>query len=920
MAEIVVEVDELAHYGTPRHSGRYKWGSGKTPMERGRRTFLDQVTTLKRQGLSEAKIAEGLGLGSTTELRAKVSIARDEHRASQATQALRLNESGMNNSAIARQMGLNESSVRALLTPANAAKRDVLQSTASFLKDQVDSGGYLDIGSGTENWRGISGTKLNTAVAILKEQGYVVHKVQTPNVGAGGGKKTTVKVLAPPGTTYVDVKTHPELIKSIAVNSQDGGRTIEMAKSPVPVDPKRVAVRWADEGGSNADGVIYIRPGVSDISLGGKAYAQVRIQVGDGHYLKGMAMYSDKLPAGTDILFNTNKPKSSNKLDAMKPVGEDPINPFGSSIKPQRTWTDASGKTHQSPINIVNEAGDWTDWSKSLSSQVLSKQSPALARRQLDEAFRAKQDELDGIMQLTNPVIRHKLLMTFGDSSDAAAVHLKAAALPGQRTHVILPIEGMRPDQVFAPTHHDGDKVVLIRHPHGGTFEIPELTVNNRNVLARKTIGSGSLDAIGIHPDVAKRLSGADFDGDTVLVIPNKRGDIKTTKALADLDNFDPITHYGPYDGMRTVDGGIWRASTGKVDYGNGRPKGRPKQQKMGDVSNLITDMTIKGADRAEIARAVKHSMVVIDSEKHHLDVKRSYEDNGIAQLKAKYQGVGSTGRLRGASTIISRSGSETRVPERRARRASEDGPIDPVTGRKMFTPTGATSVDRRGRTIIKTRPSSRMAETTDARSLLSDNPSPMELIYASHANSMKDLANKARLASLGTGRLTYSPSAAKTYAHQVASLSAKLNVAQKNAPLERQAQLVANQIIAARLHDNPHVREDPDAYKKLRGQSLQMARARVGAKKELIDITAEEWHAIQSGAISTNRLNQIIENANIDKLKKLATPRTKAGLSGNQAALARARLAAGYTQAQVAQSLGISISTLSTALKGEGG
>jgi DNA-binding CsgD family transcriptional regulator len=887
-------------------------------MERGRKSFLDQHAALKRQGMSDPEIARGLGLGSTTDLRAKIAIAKDEHRRGQATLALRLSEKGMSNVAIGRQMGLNESSVRALLDPANSAKRSVLDATSSFLKDQVDSGGYLDIGKGTENWRGVSSTKLATAVAMLKQQGYVVHNVQVPQLGTTGGKKTTVKVLAPPGTTYVDVKTHPELIKTVAATSPDHGRTIESIKPPVAVDPKRVGVRWAEDGGGNADGIIFVRPGVPDVSLGDSAYAQVRIKVGPGHYLKGMAMYKDGLPAGTDLQFNTNKRRSPNKLDAMKTVGDDPVNPFGSAIR-QKTWTDSSGKKHQSPMNIVNEQGDWRDWSRSLSSQVLSKQNPHLAKRQLDLALQSKRDELDEIMRLTNPVIKHKLLMTFGDSADSAAVHLKAAAMPGQKTHVILPIEGMRADQIYAPNYHNGEKVVLIRHPHGGTFEIPELTVNNRHPLAKSTIGSAP-DAVGIHPSVAKRLSGADFDGDTVLVIPNKRGDIRTTDSLASLNDFDPIVHYAPHDGMRTIDGGIYHAKTGSVDYGGRNPKGRPKQQQMGDVSNLITDMTIKGADRSEIARAVKHSMVVIDSEKHHLDVKQSYVDNGIAQLKAKYQGRTTKGRLAGASTIISRAGSEIRVPERRPRPASKGGPIDPVTGQRMFEETGTTSVDRRGRTIVKTRPSQRLAETADARTLLSDTPSPMEEIYAAHSNGMKGLANRARLAALQTGRLTYSSSAAKVYRNEVASLTAKLGVAKKNAPLERQAQLVANQIVAARLHDNPHIKEDPDAYKKLKGTSLQQARDRVGAKKQMIEITAREWHAIQSGAISTNRLSEIIDNANIDELKKLATPRTTQGMTPTKMVLARSRLASGYTQAEVAQSLGISVSTLNAALKSEGG
>jgi DNA-binding CsgD family transcriptional regulator len=919
LTDVIIEADELLHYGTPRHSGRYPWGSGKTPMERGRRSFLEQHATLKRQGLSDPEIAKGLGFSSTTDLRAKIAIAKDEHRRSQATLALRLNEKGMSNVAIGRQMGLNESSVRALLDPANAAKRSVLDTTSSFLKDQVDSGGYLDIGKGTENWRGISSTKLSTAVAMLKQQGYVVHNVQVPQLGTTGGKKTTIKVLAPPGTTYVDVKTHPERIKTVAATSPDHGRTIDTIKPPVAVDPKRVSVRWAEDGGGNADGIIYVRPGVPDVSLGDSAYAQVRIKVGPDHYLKGMAVYKDGLPAGTDLQFNTNKRRSDNKLDAMKPVGDDPVNPFGSAIR-QKTWTDRAGRKRLSPMNIVNEEGDWRDWSRSLSSQVLSKQNPQLAKRQLDLAFHNKADELEEIMRLTNPVIKHKLLMTFGDSADSAAVHLKAAAMPGQKTHVIIPIEGVKSNQIYAPNYNNGERVVLIRHPHGGTFEIPELTVNNRTPLAKATLGHAP-DAVGIHPSVAKRLSGADFDGDTVLVIPNKRGDIKTTESLASLNDFDPITHYAPFDGMRTIDGGTYNAKTGKVDFHGKNPKGRPKQQKMGDVSNLITDMTIKGADRSEIARAVKHSMVVIDSEKHHLNVQQSYEDNGIRQLKAKYQGLtGSGRRVAGASTIISRAGSEIRVAERRPRPASKGGAINPVTGQREFEKTGATTVDRQGRTIIKTRPSKRLAEAVDARTLLSDSPSPMEEIYAAHSNSMKGLANRARLASLQTGRLTYSPSAAKVYRNEVASLTAKLGMAKKNAPLERKAQLVANQIVAARLADNPHIKEDPDAYKKLKGISLEQARDRVGAKKKMIKITPEEWRAIQSGAISTNRLSEIIDNANIDELKKLATPRTKPPVTAAKMVLARTKLASGYTQAEVAKSLGISVSTLNAALKSEGG
>jgi hypothetical protein len=146
-----------------------------------------------------------------------------------------------------------------------------------------------------------------------------------------------------------------------------------------------------------------------------------------------------------------------------------------------------------------------------------------------------------------------------------------------------------------------------VRYPHGGTFEMPELTVNNQNREARSILSDKvkghARDAVGINSKVAARLSGADFDGDTVLVIPNDRRSVKTSAPLKELKDFDPQKRYPGYEGMKVMS---------------------DKQKQMGDVSNLITDMTILGANPAEIARAVKHSMVVIDAEKHKLNYKQS--------------------------------------------------------------------------------------------------------------------------------------------------------------------------------------------------------------------------------------------------------------------------------------------------------
>jgi hypothetical protein len=902
---------ELAHYGLPRRSGRYPWGSGDQPMQSGR-DLSGTVKYLRSQGHSDPKIAEMLGYETTTELRARMSIAAYEKRQGDATRALKLQEKGLGPSAIGRQMGIPESSVRVLLNPAMADKRNVLVTTSNFLKEQVADGGYLDIGKGTEAWRGISANKLSTAVALLKDEGYVVHKVQVSQQFGRG--KTTIKVLCPPGTTYPDVKRNMDKIKTAAGYSEDGGRTIRVPEPPVNVKSSRIAVRYGDQGGGNADGVIYLRPGVPDLALGGARYAQVRIAVDGTHYLKGMAMYKDDLPAGVDIMFNTGKHNTGNKLDAMKEAEGEGV-PWTTQIKfdRQRHYQDAQGKTHLSALNIVNEQGDWRTWRPSLSSQILSKQSPALAKRQLDMDLQDRKADLDQILSMTNPVVKRKLLLSFGDQADSAAVHLRAKALPAQNTHVLLPFEGMKEGECYTTNYPNGTRVALIRHPHGGPFEIPELVVNNRYPEARKALGRVP-DAIGIHPNTAKRLSGADFDGDAVLVIPNQRRALKTSPPLKGLMDFDPQRAYPPHDGMRTIDGGYWDAKAGKVDYRGAKPKGAPKQRHMGDVSNLITDMTIKGAKPEEVARAVRHSMVVIDAEKHSLDYKRSEKENGIRDLKIRYQGgLSDKGRVHGASTIVSRAKSQVRINERRPRPYREGGPIDPVTGRKVWEDTGRMTIDRQGRPVLKKIRSTRLGEATDARSLLEPDHARIEEIYADHANSLKALGNKARLESLSVGKLKYNPSANKTYATEVKRLTSALNLAQRNAPLERQAQVLSRTIMAAKLRDNPNL--DDDSIKKERARSLQTARDRVGAKKQQIVISDKEWEAIQAGAVSNHRLSEIIDNADLETVKKLATPRNKPVMTTQKIVLARARIDAGYTQAEVAQSLGISVTTLVNAL-----
>jgi len=894
----------LKHIGTKRHSGRYPWGSGKNPEQRNR-SFLGYVKQLQDEGLSETQIAEGLGM-STTQLRTRKSIAKSEARNAAANQALRLKEKGLSNVAIGQRMGINESSVRSLLDPALQIRSDIAVSTASMLRDIVEKKGVIDVGAGVETHIGISKTKLNTALSLLEEEGYGIHYVKVQQLGTG--KFTSIKVLAPPGTKYSDIFKNQSEIKSVSdfAASNDGGRSFYGLKPIKSVSSDRVSVRYKEDGGADKDGVIELRRGVSDLSLGNQKYAQVRIGVDGTHFLKGMAIYSDNMPNGVDIVYNSNKPKGTPKMNVFKEMKNDPDNPFGSVIKPNG---------QRGALNIVNEEGDWQRWSRNLSSQVLSKQSPSLAKKQLDLARDLKIEELDEIASITNPVVKKALLKAYADDADSSSVHLKAAALPRQANKILLPIPSMKENEIYAPSFNNGESVVLIRHPHGGIFEIPELKVNNKNPDAIKTMHN-AIDAVGIHPKVAEKLSGADFDGDTVLVIPNRDKLIRTAPTLKALKDFNTKEAYPPYDGMPTIDGGTYNSKTGKVDYGTKKPNPAPKQMKMGDVSNLITDMTIKGATPDEIARAVKHSMVVIDSEKHHLDYKQSAIDNGIAALKQKYQG----GSRSGASTLISRASSEQRVPFREEGKKVTDPKtgktkrvyVDPRTGQKLFEQTGETFTNNKGLVVPKTTVSTKMAEVNDAFKLSSG--TKIESVYAEHANSLKALANKARKMLIETPNLVYSPSAKETHAAEVASLKAKLAIAIRNKPHERQAQLLANKIVSTKRQSNPDLAKTD--LKKIKGQALEEARVRSGAKKIKIEITDSEWAAIQLGAISNNTLSQIIDNADLDAIKVRATPRTKYKMTDGKIAKAKAMANSGYTTAEIASALGVSTTTVQDTIK----
>ena len=889
----LVEEDILMHYGVKRRSGRYPWGSGDNPYQHGG-DFLARVEELQRLGKTEKQIADELHL-STTDLRMQVRVAKHERRALQADRARSLREDGKTLDEIASILGYaNDSSVRALLNENTAANKNKAQATAEILKKELAEKGAIDVGTGVERQLGVSTGVLQEALFILETEGYNRYGVGVPQVN-DPKKRTITPVISVPEIDQREVYQNLDLVKSVGdYHSTDGGESWDKREYPASIDSSRVKILYGDEGGALKDGVIEIRRGVADLDLGDSHYAQVRILVDGTHYLKGMAMYSDDMPDGADIVFNTNKHTGTPKMDVLKKIQDDPDNPFGALIKAngQSHYIDADGNEKLSAINKLKEEGDWDKMSKNLSSQFLSNQPIQLIKKQLDLTYADAADEFSEICSLNNPTVKRKLLLDFADECDSAAVHLKAAALPRQSTQVILPLNAMKETEIFAPNYRDGEKVVLIRYPHGGTFEIPELTVNNKNPTAVSVLGKNIRDAVGINPKVAERLSGADFDGDQVVVIPTGgRVKIQSTPALKDLKDFDPKTDYSTEGktGVRLL------------------AKGAATQRQMGEISNLITDMTLKGATEPEIARAVKHSMVVIDAAKHKLDYRQSEKDNGIAELKKKYQGFDDeTGHHGGASTLLSRRKQDVEVPERQG-----SGVIDPLTGKVVYKESGRTYVDpRTGKTVAATTKVKRILAVDDVRSMSSG--TLQEEAYADYANKMKDLANKARLEYKATPTLKRSASAAKAFEPEVNRLMAALKVAQLNAPLEREAQRIANARVKAKVQANNIT--DKDEISKIRRAAISDARNSTGAsgKRTRITISDGEWTAIQSGAISDTTLSEILRYAEPKTVRERATPRRTTQLSDARISRIKAMANSGHTNAEIAEALGISTSAVS--------
>lgn len=195
--------DILMHYGMPRRSGRYPWGSGDDPYQHSG-DFLSRVQELKKTGTSETDIAKNMGL-TTTQLRTQISLAKDERRSLQVATAKGLREKGYSLNEIADKMGFsNDSSVRSLLNENSERRMNQAKATADIIRKEIKEKGMIDVGTGVERELGVSKEKLNQALYILELEGYPVYGGGVPQA-TNPGKQTNIKVICPPGTEHKDI-------------------------------------------------------------------------------------------------------------------------------------------------------------------------------------------------------------------------------------------------------------------------------------------------------------------------------------------------------------------------------------------------------------------------------------------------------------------------------------------------------------------------------------------------------------------------------------------------------------------------------------------------------------------------------------------------------------------------------------------
>lgn len=938
----------VAHDENPpgRGSGRFGWGTGDNPYQH-MFNFLQEVNSMRKAGMSDSDIAKGLigevkvYEGKTREatvndLKAGIAIAETELRKRDVARAYDLYNKTGSLTKTAQAMNKSVSSVQALLDPTIAKRTSKYTNTAEMLKNKIEKSeaGIIDISNGTEVTLGVPKNTKDVAVAMLEDQGYVRSWIKTPIPGTNKAITYNVLVKRPEGMSdkelYRYVQNNRDKVDPMTEYSPDQGVSYFVPEFPANLDSKRVFVKYAEDGGKLKDGVVELRKGVKDLSLGNSEYAQVRIMVDNNYYIKGMAMYSDDIPNGYDIVVNSNKHKGTPLEDVLKPLKKNKQTgevikeqPFGATIKAggQSKYIGNDGKEHLSPINKISEEGDWDSWSKTLSQQFLSKQPLKLIRQQLNLTIDGTRLDLEKIQNLTNPALKQRLLFDFADKCDAKAADLSATGFKNQAFQVLLASDKVKEGEIYAPNYKDGETVALVRYPHQGIFEIPVLKNNTKNKDARSILSLNAKDAVLINSKTAEVLSGADFDGDTAIVIPMTSDNLKISRRdpLPQLKGFDPKELY-------SIDDPKVKAMAPE-EY----MKDRTKQTLMGEATNLVTDMTVGNASMSDIAKATKFAQVVIDAQKHKLDYKQAKQDNDINNLKFKYQGKTKNGQPKGASTILSLAGAKAYIPDQKE--VTDRNKMTPEelkwfdAGGRVYRPSGKTkkkySVDSEGNVTYKeelsTERKERMYTVKDARDLVRDKNNEKEMAYADFANEMKRLGMQARKEARAIKPQKVNISAKETYKNEIDSLNQKLKDAQVTDPLERKARTYSQKVAIDIMKSNPGVYDSYESRQRLKDQQLTKARALFGSKKKRIDISEREWEAIQSNALSTEKVKQIIRNSDLETVKKLAMPRRSSDLTPTELSMLKSMVATGmYTNADIAERLSVSPSTVSKYVKGE--
>ena len=768
-------------------------------------------------------------------------------------------------------------------------------------------------------------------------------------------------------------------ITSSVIGAAEGvPSSVRKVEYPVSISHERVMIGYSDDpvnGDDNLakDGTMIIRPSAKDLTMtdcdtqtGVTHYAQVRIAVDDSHYCKGMAMYGreDQFPPGVDVIFYTNKTsnKSWDKVlkefkktkDENGNIVVDKDNPFGADLKAtgQRYYYDENGEKKMSAVNVLREEGDWNEYRKSLSAQFLSKQNLAFARNQLNTSIDNAKTQFDEIAAVKNAQVRNKLLEDFAESCDAKAIDLSAAATTGQLTQVLLPCPSLKSTtynddgsikeygHVYAPNYPDGHKLAIIRYPHANICEIPVLIVNNSNPEGKTQIGRG-LDAIGLPKSALDQLSGADTDGDTGTCIDVTKLEelglhVDTTKYFDELIGFDskaaaPMTDV-------TVLNKNWNA---RSDGTSGKTMSkRDRGLQMGRITNCISNMQkATGVTRDEMVRAMKYSMIVIDAYKHNLDWKGAEQEYGIKEIYDKYSS-GDKKAIWTVSKASTQGGLETQdfKYESYTKADGTEGQkkvyINTETGEKYWSYTGREYEKLKedpttgkktgtGEMVKATQKSTGMEDAwrrgEDATALVSAYNTPMEQEYAKYSNAMHDIANQARKMMVNNTETVVATAEVKAqYVNEVASLKAKLEVAQQNAPKERLAQMYAQAALKSWKANNPEDAKDSDMLKKKRTYFQNQARARTGANGSgtRVKISAKEYEAINAGAVPKNTVTDVLKRCDKNTLNKQAVPHDESAVSDFAIAMVKQWASQDpstrISQELLAKQIDISVSTVS--------